>query len=468
VVFDDRFGTRGRGAGTSPRGRQAPGLAGHRAGRPATARLSALESRARARQRRVGTGLAFAGLLLVAIATLTPVQDIRGIALLTPITCLVCGPHGGADIAGNLLLFLPLAVGLRLAGVTWGRTVAACGLLSLTVELLQVGVVPGRDASLSDLLTNTTSAAIGATIGGVLPAAIRPRRGLAIRLLASGSAAVLALLALSAWMLSPDMPDGMLLSRWAHVAAGTDVFGGRVSAVTLDGLPMPGDGAPPDSAAFRRRLAGGAFSLQADVVSGPPTQDNLWIYMFQVPSGEVLTLSQRGRAAGLAVPARALRYRFLSPLLTLPDAFPPAPGAPVRLTAVARGGRIQLASSYHGVERSVALAISPADGWVTVVPLLLEAGTGVRWITALALFALFLPLGYWARAAGGLTALAAPAAALAAGLGALPAAAGFPPTHWSEWTAGLAGTAAGWALHRLAAYLEGRCALPSDSESSSP
>jgi hypothetical protein len=115
----------------------------------------------------------------------------------------------------------------------------------------------------------------------------------------------------------------------------------------------------------------------------------------------------------------------------------------------------------------VALGISPADGWVTVVPLLLEAGTGIRWITALCLFGLFLPLGYWGRAAGGLPGLAAPAA-LAAGLGALPAAAGFPPTHWSEWAAGLAGTAAGWALHRSAAYLEGRCASPSDSESSSP
>jgi hypothetical protein len=269
-------------------------------------------------------------------------------------------------------------------------------------------------------------------------------------------------------MLSPDMPKGTLLSRWAHVAPGTDVFGGRVRAVTLDRTSMPGDGAPPDSAGFRRRLAEGAFSLQADVVSGPPTRDRLWIYMFRVPSGGALTLSQRGRDAGLTVPARALRYRLWAPLLTLPDAFPAAPGAPVRLTAMAQGGRIQLAASYRGQERSVSLAISPADGWVTVVPLLLEAGTGIRWITAVLLFGLFLPIGYWARAARGLTALAAPVAALVAGLGALPTATGFPPAHWSEWAAGLAGTAAGWALYRPAAYLEGRCALPSASESSSP
>jgi hypothetical protein len=95
-------------------------------------------------------------------------------------------------------------------------------------------------------------------------------------------------------------------------------------------------------------------------------------------------------------------------------------------------------------------------------------GRKVRLLTALWVGALVLPLGYWAAAFGRPAAGAgAVAAALGAGLGLLPALIGGPQTHWSEWTAGGLGAAVGWALFRLAAYLQGRCASPSISGSSS-
>lgn len=416
--------------------------------------------------RRVGAALAAAGLAAVLAATLTPVNDVRGLTQLTPITCLVCGESGGADIVANLLLFLPLAIGLRLSGLSWRRTIAACGLLSLTIELLQLWVIPGRDASLSDVLTNTTSGAAGAVIGGVLPLAIWPRPEQARRLLAAGIAVVLLLLAASAWMLSPKMPEGTLFGLWARDGAKAGQFDGQVRAVTLDGIPMPGVGAPPDSAGLRARLERGQLALAAEVVSGRPLPVPLWIYALRVPSGAALTLSQHGLQAGLAMPARSLRYRFRPLVVTLSDAFPAQPGVPVRLTAREGAGRARLTSSYGGAERSVELSFSPAYGWSLVAPLELASGTGVRRMTALLLAAAFLPLGYWAGRTGRLTAaLVASAAALAAGVGALPAVTGFPPVHWSEWAGGLTGIAAGWALCRPAAYLERRCASPSDSES---
>jgi len=102
------------------------------------------------------------------------------------------------------------------------------------------------------------------------------------------------------------------------------------------------------------------------------------------------------------------------------------------------------------------------------MPFALAGSTAVRWITAACLWALVLPLGYWAgwtrRPAGAVLALAA---ALVSLLAVLPAAAGFPTTHWSEWLAGALGAASGWALHGPAAYLQRRCASPSDSGSSS-
>jgi hypothetical protein len=418
--------------------------------------------------RRVGVALAAAGLALALAATLTPVHDLRGEAQLTPLTCLICGDQGGADVVSNLLLFLPFAIGLRLSGRSWVRTVLACALVSLTIELLQLTVIPGRDASLSDVLSNTASGAIGAMIGRRLPEAAWPTPKLAARLLAGGIAGLLTLLAVSAWMLAPRTPAGPLFSRWAHLAPGRDEFDGRVQAVTLDGVPMPASGVPLDTAERRRRLDRGEMSLEARVVSGRPLPDRRWIYTLRVPGAGVLTLSQTRREAGIALPARAVRYRFRPAIITLPDAFPAEVGVPVRLTASEERGRLRLTSSYGEIGRSVELGLSPAYGWSLLPAFEIASGTNVRWVTALGLLLAFLPLGYWAGRIGApATSLGALAAALVLGLGALPAAAGFPPVHWSEWVAGLLGSSAGWALHRPEAYLSRRCASPSASESSS-
>jgi hypothetical protein len=235
--------------------------------------------------------------------------------------------------------------------------------------------------------------------------------------------------------------------------------------VLLDGEPMPPDGAPADSAAIRHRLNGGALRLDAEAISGVPVSDRSWIYMLRVPAGGALTLTQLRREVAVAVPARALRFRLWPPILSLADGFPAEPGVPVRLTATERGGRLRLTSMYGGRTRSSELTLSPAYGWVFIAPFELASGSRVRWVTGLGLAGFLLPLGYWAAwtrrpalAAGAL------AAAVVVALGAISVAARLPPVHWSEWLAAVAGAGAGWALGRRAAYLERRCASPSDSE----
>ena len=85
------------------------------------------------------------------------------------------------------------------------------------------------------------------------------------------------------------------------------------------------------------------------------------------------------------MPARALRFRLFPAAVTLPEGLPERAGVPVRLTASGHDGLIRLASDYGGRERSVELAISPAYGWIMVLPFEVATGTGVRWITALGL-----------------------------------------------------------------------------------
>jgi hypothetical protein len=302
------------------------------------------------------------------------------------------------------------------------------------------------------VLTNTTSAAIGATLAGFLPRMVAPRPRAAAALLAGGTALLLLLLASSAWLLGPWLPNAPLSSGRSHIASGLDVFTDGVEAVHLDGAAMPSNGAPADSAALRRRLAAGSFDLQADIVSGPPLTQRSWIFVLGAASHQPLALSQRQRKARIDLPARALRFRLIAPAVTLPEGLPERAGVPVRLTASGHDGRVRLTSDYDGRERSVELAISPAFGWIMVAPFDLATGTRVRWITALGLTLAVLPLGFWARRTGRPgPALAGLVAALVFALTVIPAAGGFPPVHWSEWVAGALGAAGGWALRRPAA-----------------
>jgi hypothetical protein len=417
--------------------------------------------------RTAGFALAAAGLLVIARAALTSSGDPNGLALATPLWCIVCGDGGGADIVANLLLFLPFAAGLRLAGISWRRTVLVSAALSLTVELLQLVAIPGRDASLSDLLTNTMSGAIGAAIAPHLPAALRPSRTEARRLLAGGAILWLAALGLSAWLLVPSLRDGVLRSGWAGVARGRDIFFGEVGAVQLQGLAMPKNAVPPDSAALRRQLGQGRFSLVAQVSSGRPVYYRSWIYKLRAGSRDELTLYQFGRQAGIAVPVRAVGFLVHPVTVTLPDGLPAAAGVAVRLEASAADGVVRLRSTYAGATRAVEYGLSPAYGWRLISPFELGAGTGVRWFTALCLALSVLPLAYWAARAGPAAGWVS-AVTIVAGLTVPSLLAGLPPVHWSEWTAAGFGGLAGWALQRGAAYLERRCAFPSASEFSSP
>ena len=51
--------------------------------------------------------------------------------------CLVCGTFGGVDAILNVLLFVPLGLGLALSGIRWSRALLIVCALSLTVETTQ-------------------------------------------------------------------------------------------------------------------------------------------------------------------------------------------------------------------------------------------------------------------------------------------------------------------------------------------
>ena len=411
--------------------------------------------------RRLGAVLAAIGLAAILEATLFPNPRQAAASAATPILCLVCGEGGGTDVFLNLLLFAPMAVGLRLLDWPWRRVVAVAALLSLTVEFLQFSVVVGRDPSLSDLLANTIGAAAAAALAPRVPRLLAPDPARAGRLLPIAAALFLGVLALSALGLRPGVLPGRLWSACSSFSPAIADWPGTLRSVALNGDTLPCDRHPADSSAIRAALMAGRTTLRIDALSGTPPSGRALVYALRVPGASLLALTQEGSTAVLSVPTVSQRLRLSMLSLQLRGAFPSEAGIPFELQAGQEGRRIWVSSSHSGRRQSEEMTLGTSFGWSILMWWRLHPGGEFRTLTALWLGALIFPAGYWAGfIRRPLWGFAAVAATLAGGLAMLPFLTGYPPAHWSEWLGGFLGAALGWALHRSAAYLQSRCGSP--------
>ena len=422
----------------------------------------------RATKRLLGMALAGSGLLAILSLTLYPSpQQARSVAL-TPLYCLVCGESGGADVFLNLLLFVPMAAGLRLLGWPWLRVVAVSAALSLGVESLQYFVVEGRDASLSDFLTNTAGGAVAAALAARVRLLLVPGLSLARRLSAGAAAAWLGVLVFSALAMRPWAPSEPLWNYCTAVYPTSEVFAGTARSVTLNGLPLPCDRVIVPSEPIAESLRRGEVTLDVSAATSNPEAGRRAIHVVRAPQASLVFLAQHGRSVLFSVPIAAQALRLLPPVVRLSEALPDRGGVPVEVHAEVHGRRVQVSAMHGGGRRATELALSPAYGWTMVLPGGIEPGVPLRLAGALWLGGLLIPAGYWAgRTERPGRALSAVSLAGLGGLGLVPLLTGYAPAHWSEWLGVCAGIALGWALHRFAAYLQSRCGSPSTSAYSS-
>jgi hypothetical protein len=344
----------------------------------------------------------------IAAATLTD-GDPRALED-TGLTCLVCGSRGGVDVTLNLLLFLPLGAALAAAGWRGRAAVPAGAALSLAVETAQLTVLVGRDPSLSDLLANTAGTAIGWMLvrharGWALPAPAAARR-----LAGAALAGWIAVLALTAAGVQPDVSRAVhTVNRIPPRSGFLRPFEGRVHGAWLDGRAVPPVGSA-GAAADGPPLRGDALAASAVVEpADPPGMLRPLVVAHDEGWDELLVLGQRGRSLVFRLRTRSAAARFESPTLVLPGVFPAEgsaarPGAPVRLDGRATREALVLRAAADGSVRTAVFPRSPLVGWTFVTASFFPYGRWGDALTVLWTVALVLPGAYWARraaAAGG-------------------------------------------------------------------
>jgi hypothetical protein len=393
--------------------------------------------------------LVVAGSLAIAVATLRPdPQAARRVSEL-PLSCLVCGDLGGMDVALNLLLFAPVACGLALLGVSTPRITLIAALASLSIETIQFAWLPGRDASLSDLLTNTAGAACFGWLTLHRASILLPNPREAQRLTGAAVVGWIALQCGGAWSLAPTLPPTIYWGQWAPDLGFLEQFHGSV----LDAR-IAGDSVPPHrsraSDHLRSLLLREGGPVSARVILGPPPRALAPIFsVFDGRSTEIFLLGQRRDEAFFRLRTRASTLRLRPPALRLPGALTGPPGDTVALTASYLHGRYHLRVENRTRVTETTLDVTPSMGWAFFMPFREFAiAPAYGWITTLWIAVLLLPLGYWTARASTLQALLTTVVGVAATFTATPWLFDLQPVPGAEWAAAGAGLALGVLLGR--------------------
>jgi hypothetical protein len=341
-----------------------------------------------------GLALAGLGLLFVLLLTLWPAPHEAKRSQLTPVWCLVCGAIGMQDVLQNLLMLVPFGLGLGLLGWRPPRATLAGLALGLTVEVLQYTVIPGRDASLSDVVTNTLGTTLGALVAGRIDWLLRPppRDAGRLALAALGTWAVLWVTA--GWLLGAEPGPAPWRATVRPEMLTAAPFAGDIVSVELTGTALrDGDQelAPRVIEAYGRDTV----AFRASVITGPPASERRGL--LEVRDGDStiqLSVMERGGALHFAMRTHSssLLLRPLT-LRTLDRHADPA-GTPLTLAVRRDAGTLVIAPRSPGVSE-VRAFVGPH--WLATLLLPVEAWPGPGWeaFAYLWVAALLLPVGWW-------------------------------------------------------------------------
>lgn len=354
--------------------------------------------------------------------------------------CLICGPTGTAEAILNIFLFVPLGVLLVPVLGRFGSS-AAGTLLSVVIELAQLGI-PGRQASVADVLCNAAGAGLGAYV--TLPLARAIASDPAWRRRAFWTWATFSVLVLFVWraLLTTSVGEHALFGHWPPDLGHTEPYRGKVSDVSIGG--EGGSSGRPAGQEGIRGLFSGSSSVDAHLVVGLASpglasilaivDERRELMLFLAADGEDLVFRRRYLADDVRLDRPDLRFRGALAGFVAGDTLS------VHLEEVPEGGYLARVNEAvyragHTPGRSWSLLLYPTRGSE-----LLKVLADLAWLALLGL-----PLGFLASSG---RAAVTGAAVLAAAFAIVPWASPVVTTPWREWAAAALGVLLGYAIGR--------------------
>lgn len=348
--------------------------------------------------RRAGLVLTIASLAAIAFATLLPEPP----ADVGSIFCLVCGSVGGVSAILNVFLFAPLGIGLALSGLSGKRALLGMCALSALIETAQFFVIPGRDATVGDVLTNSLGGALGFAIGRYASTLLRPSPRIALALGSGWSAVWLAIQTMSAFGFSPAIPRSEYYGQIARRLGNFEQFRGAVIRANIADVTVP-DTRFPDSRSVRELLLRGAI-VTTTIMPGGVTSDIAPIVrVADAQEREIILLAQNANDLVFGVRTGAAALRLRPPFFALPDAFSAVSlgGSGMTTDTLILGARYSARGVWLNAQTRTSydrrIPIFASLGWTLLLPYqwFIEGTPTEFVVSAIWIACLLLPIGYW-------------------------------------------------------------------------
>jgi VanZ family protein/nitroreductase len=349
--------------------------------------------------RRAGLLITIASLVAIALATLTPEPPGPTLSHF----CLVCGSFGTVDAILNIVLFVPLGIGLALSGVPGKRALLAMCVLSTLIETAQFLVIPGRDSTLGDILTNTLGGALGFVTGRYPRVWLRPPPRIARTLAVAWAILWLTVQIVSNFGFTLSIPRSTYYGQIARTLGNFAVFPGHVVSTSIDDLQLP-NVVVADSRRLRQMLLDGGI-ITATVTPAKPARGIAPILrVADAQQREILLLAQDGDNLVFGVHTGAAVLRLRSPLFALAGAFPaegsnlPTVSKSLTVSGRYRAGEVRMDAQSAAGNRDSRIVLTASLGWTQWLPFqwFIEGTLGERVVSWLWIACLVFPLGYWA------------------------------------------------------------------------
>ena len=267
-------------------------------------------------------------LLGIGILTLSPQPD-PGYGG-TGFRCLLCGSRGIADLVLNVALFVPLGWAL---GARGARPIAGLGIslaIAGGVEVLQL-LIPGREATVRDILTNGLGGGIGCLIFAYGRGWLADRRQARV-------ASCLALVALVGVVgivgpvLAPRPAPDRIFVGWNPNQDHLERWTGAIHRVEIGGRPAAPGGTADGTLINSALLHGATIDIQAS--AGVPTSRVAGIFTVNDrETNEILLVGAERRDLVVRFRRAASVLRLDSPVLRFREALAPIPaGQPLHIT----------------------------------------------------------------------------------------------------------------------------------------
>lgn len=305
--------------------------------------------------------------------------------------CLVCGSRGTADAILNVLLFLPLGLASAAMWSVNGVFLIPPA-LSLLVEGIQI-LIPGRDASVGDLLFNSLGGAVGVLLYRRRTALLRPQASSARGLCLAASLLATGILVATGLLLAPSLTRSTYYGQWTPDLGNFETYEGEVLAARVDGFAVP-EGPSSRTEAVRRSLLTGV-NVEAIAVAGPAPSALAPVFsIYDGAQREIVLLGADRSDLVFRLRRRAAALKLDQPDVRLFGA----------LRSVQRGDTVTL--SARSVQGQLCLAAAPGPSRCGVGPTVGEGWALLLYpehlgflpldlLTALWVGLLLAPVGFW-------------------------------------------------------------------------